>query len=146
MKLEPEHHVLRYASYKKQLRDDDDNPIGLLPCAFDMRPRDNGKLSVNWIEYFTGDRNSMIDSAIADFRTRMTTAKNGIFGFANVGNLLRACKNKNAKKVKVIHFPPRKSKANGSHATINELPEGSEEVTQCLATEVFVEIVLAKDY
>jgi hypothetical protein len=53
--LPDEDHVMRYVSWARLRRDEDDNILGFLGAAFQLRP-DEESLSVNWLEYFDGDR------------------------------------------------------------------------------------------
>ena len=56
-------HVIRYVSWNRLRRDGDDNVLGFLPQAFDLRPGEP-YLSVNWLEYQEGDRETQIRLSI----------------------------------------------------------------------------------
>ena len=146
MKLSRDQNITRYAAYKKQLRDENDQPVGVLPQAFTMRPIDKGKLSVNWVEYHDGEYEDQLKSVVADFRTKRDTRPSGIFVIANVGVLMDECGELKANRVKVIGPDGKKKGLNPSHASINDLPENDAEIMQCLAAKVFVSFIKASEY
>ena len=57
--LPDEHHVMRYVPWTRLRKDEDDNVLGFLGDAFKLKPNED-HLSVNWLEYFDGDRDMKI--------------------------------------------------------------------------------------
>lgn len=141
--LEQENHISRYAPYGKQLRDDNDNPIALLPQAIELREKDNGKLSVNWLEFFKDSHEVNTKKAIRDFKSASSCSPKGVFGIANVGILREKCAAHGERKAKVV-FEERKKKPqtkNASHASVIRLPVADRDLMQVIAAEAFTEIV-----
>lgn len=145
MYLTKKDHVSRYIPYKRQLRDDNDEPVGFLPQGFKMREnRDEKDLSVDWLEYFGKSHAENIVSAIAAFIGRTRNKKIGklsVFGIANVGKLEEICTEHQHTKVRIVH----NEKKNSSHGKIVRLPINDPNMMQILATEVFKELVRYKD-
>jgi hypothetical protein len=65
--LPDEDHVIRYVPWGRLRKDEDDNVLGFLPQAFQLRPEED-YLSVNWVEYHDGDRESQIRLSVWDMR------------------------------------------------------------------------------
>lgn len=148
MYLSKEHHVSRHAPYKKLLRDDDDNPVGLLPQAFEMREELGEKsLSVNWLEYFSKNHADNIVEAIQNFRLSRDgkVGKLSAFGIGNVGMLEDICAKHQHTKVRVLHDGRKSKNNNASHARIIRLPFNNLPIMESLAYDVFTELVPNKD-
>ena len=151
MYLPDKDHVSRHVPYKKLLRDGDDNPIGILPQAFEMRVELNEKsLSVNWLEYFCNNHSTNIVKMITQFRLyRVKLSKKvgllSAFGIGNVGILLAKCVEHQHKKVRLLYDEKKVLEHNESHAIIIRLPINDLVIMQCFASEVFTDLVLNKD-
>jgi hypothetical protein len=52
--LPDEDHVVRYVPWGRLRRDEDENVLGFLPQAFQLRQEED-YLSVNWLQYYDGD-------------------------------------------------------------------------------------------
>lgn len=146
MYLTKNDHVSRHVPYKKLIRDDNDNPVGILPQAFEMRENlDEKELSVNWLEYFGDNHTNNLNRMIIAFRlSRGRVGKNSAFGIGNVGILQDKCGEYGFTKVRVDHAN-KASKKNKSHARIIRLPFNNMQIMQCLAFDVFTELVPNKD-
>jgi len=151
MYLDEEHHVSRHVPYKKLIRDESDEPVGVLPQAFEMRQKLGEKaLSVNWLEYFDSHHDDNIVRMVKSFRKSredkgQKVGVNSAFGIGNVGELIEKCKGLKAKKAKVLFNDKRKKGESESHATIIRLPINDEAIMHSLASEVFTELVKNKD-
>lgn len=147
MYLSKEHHVSRHVPYKKLLRDKDDNPVGILPQAFEMRDRDDKALSVNWLEFFGGTHASNIVDMIQNFRLSRngSIGKLSVFAIGKVGELEDTCDKLGHTKVRVLCDGKKKSKNNDSHSRIIRLPINDVAIMQSLATDVFIERVPNKN-
>lgn len=66
--LPDQDHVVRYVSWTKLLRDENDNVLGVHGEAFALRPADNSALSVNWLEFYDGDWGTRIHASVNAFR------------------------------------------------------------------------------
>ena len=64
-------HVMRHVSWTRLRKDEDDNILGFLPDAF-QRNENHLSLSVNWLEYFEGERQSQIEACVKMFRKTIT--------------------------------------------------------------------------
>lgn len=53
-KLPDGDHIMRHIPWSKLRKDENDNVLGFLPQAFQLRPQENS-LSVNWLEFFDGN-------------------------------------------------------------------------------------------
>ena len=152
MYLKKNDHVSRWAPYKKLLRDQNNKPLRLLPQAFEMTDKDNGKLSVNWLEYFCGSHSTNIIKTVQAYRKMIKDRYNGrvvgelsAFGIGNVGMLEDACAVYNYTKVRVVYDERKVEENNKSHARIIRLPLNNQDVMLTLASNVFTEIVPNKD-
>ena len=131
------HHVMRYVSSTKLRRDGDDNILGFLPSAFELRATEDS-LSVNWLEYFPGDHQNQVTESIREFRRRLSVKKKSAFGVANVRKVKDIFQG-SGKAVRIVYAP---SPDNCSHASIQKLPRDEFALFEALASDAFVEIVM----
>ena len=134
--LADEDHIVRYVPWTKLLKDEDDNVLGFLPQAFELRP-DEESLSVNWLEFFSGDRSEKKRQAIQAFRASVKVGKKSAFGIANVGEVKDTCLSSGA-RVRIVYMPEEN---NASHALIKHLPRTELALFEALATTAFSELV-----
>lgn len=145
MGLPDNNHVMRHVPYRKLLKDDEGNVLGLLPQAFELRERDKGKLSVNWIEYFENEtQQENITSTVFALRTTRDISANSVcaFGIGNVKKIKDVCNSFTSKKVDVVHTG---WKGNESHSSIIRMPENDLDLMTSLAEDVFVNIIPNED-
>lgn len=138
-------HVLRHVPFKKLLRDDQGNIHGLLPQAFELRNKDNGKLSVNWLEYFRNpSHHENINSTVQALRMfrDIKTASNCGYGVGNVKVIKDVCKSCGVKKVDIVHSS---NNLNKSHSSILRLPPDDLNLMASLAEDAFNEVILNKN-
>jgi len=136
-----DNHVLRHVPLKKLFRDDEGNIHGLLPQAFELRPQDNKKLSVNWLEYFEeATHQDNIESTIKALRLSrgIKNSSNCAYGVGNIEAIKDTCKSHGATKVDVVHSG---NKGNKSHSSIIRLPEDDLSLMTSLAEEIFTEVI-----
>lgn len=151
MNLPKEDHVVRYAPFQRLHRDEDDNIIGVLPQAFELRLNDEEKyLSVNWLEYFEGDREYNIESTVKNFRESRRliggrTGKKSAFCIGNVGKILETCVTCKFPRVRIVYENPKESSTNKSHSKIIRLPENDTALLELFAHEVFNDLVFNSD-
>jgi hypothetical protein len=132
-KLPPEFHVVRYASWNK-LRKDDNDPervIGVLGAAFERRPVDK-YLSTTALEYFPGDRQEKIFGAVKAMRASSLTIrpKSG-FAIGKIGRISEAAAAKSY-RVRILHEPETDNKA---HVAIRRFPPDDMELFELLAAD-----------
>lgn len=136
--LADDHHVMRYVPWSKLLKDEDDNVIGFLAQAFALR-LDEESLSVNWLEYFGGDRKTNIRDSVLEFRRTLTkVGKKSAFGIANVKMIKDTCSATAGVKVRVVYEPGRN---NPAHSGIRGLPRDELTLLDALAVDAFGELV-----
>jgi hypothetical protein len=133
--LPDEDHVMRYVSWNRLNKDEDDNVLGFLPQAFARRP-DEESLSVNWMEFFTDPATRVRDSVWAMRKTRDVGTKSA-FGIGNVGKIKETCLIHGA-KVRIVHEPEDN---NAAHAGIRRLPNDDLILLEALAQDAFTEMV-----
>lgn len=139
--LPDEHHVMRYVPWSRLRKDEDENIIGFLPQAFELRPEDES-LSVNWLEYFNGDRETRIQASVKVFRNTRTVGKKSAFGIGNIKKIKEVC-SANGARVRIVYEPDEPD--NLAHSAIRYLPRGDLSILEALAADAFLELVRAAD-
>lgn len=132
-------HVARHVPWTRLRRDADDNVLGLLPRAFELRPEEPA-LSVNWLEYFSGSRRDQLQAIAQDIRAKRTIGPQSAFGIGNVGELESQCKDLGI-PVNVVYWP---TKGNLSHSRIQDT-KNDLDLLALIAEEVFTDFVQNKD-
>jgi hypothetical protein len=127
---------MRHASWTRLRKDEEDNILGFLPDAF-RRNENHLSLSVNWLEYFGGNRRSQIEACVKMFRNTITVRPKSAFGIGNVGKIKEVCRS-NGANVRIVHEPEEN---NPSHAGIRRLPSDDFTLLEALAADAFVELV-----
>jgi hypothetical protein len=134
--LPDEDHVMCYVPWGKLLKDKDDNVLGFLGTAFNLKP-DEPSVSVNWLEYFGGDRETNIEASIKTFRSTLTVGGKSAFGIGNVAKIKEVCR-ANGASVRIVHEPKDNNK---SHSGIRRLPPDDFTLLDALAADAFVELI-----
>jgi hypothetical protein len=134
--LPNEDHVMRYVPWGKLRRDEDDNVLGFLGEAFKLRP-DEEYLSVNWLEYFDGDREKKIQASVRTFRSTLTVGTKSAFGIGNVAKLKEVCRARDA-TVRIVYEP---TDNNQSHSAIRRIPRDDAILLDALAADAFLELI-----
>jgi hypothetical protein len=137
--LPDEDHVMRYVPWGKLRRDEDDNVLGFLPQAFQLRP-DEEALSVNWIEYFSDPATRRRDSVWA-MRRAMGVGAKSAFAIGNVGRIKTTCLASGV-KVRIVHEPKDNEPA---HSAIRRVPRDDLNLLAALADEAFAEMMRNTD-
>ena len=136
-----EDHVMRYVPWGKLRRDEDDNVLGFLGEAFKLKP-DEDALSVNWLEYFDGDRATRIQASVKTFRSTLKVGSKSAFGVGNVAKIKGVCRAKGA-TVRIVYEPTDDNK---SHSGIRRLPRNDVMLRDALAAEAFLELIHNSSY
>lgn len=134
--LPDEHHVMRYVSWNRLRKDENDNVLGFLGEAFQLKQNEES-LSVNWLEYFDRDRDTKIRMSVETFRQTITVGKKSAFGIANVSKIKEICRAYGT-NVRIVYEP---TDNNPSHSAIRRLPRDDLSLLDALAADVFVELV-----
>lgn len=131
------HHVMRYVPWSKLRRDGDDNVLGFLTAAFELRATEES-LSVNWLEYFSGSHQDQLTECVNEFRGSFSVKSKSAFGVANVRKVKDIFQG-SGKAVRIVYSP---SPDNCSHASIQKLPRDEFALLDALAADAFTEIVM----
>ena len=136
--LPDDDHVMRYVPWGKLRRDgdDNDNVLGFLGTAFKLKP-DEDSLSVNWLEYFEGDRDAKIQASVRTFRSTLTVGTKSAFGIGNVRKVKEVCRSRGA-NVRIVYEPTDNNK---SHSGIRRFPRDDTILLDALATDAFAELI-----
>ena len=143
-KIPDDNYVLRYASSNRLQWDEENNVVGIAPGAFALRERDDGVLSVTWIEFFCGEQNALYE-AVRAFRRSMDNqvGKNSAFGKARVDSIIQCgLLHTKRRKLRVLHEPEER---NQGHAAVRRYAADDLELMELLASSAFTEIILNKD-
>jgi hypothetical protein len=132
-----EHHVMRYVPWTKLRKDGDDNVVGFLPAAFELREVED-HLSVNWLEYYSGDHQNQVTQCIKEFRSGFEVKRKSAFGVANAGKVKEISQG-NGKPVRIVYSP---SDHNPSHTSIQKLPRDEFSLLEALASDAFTERIM----
>ena len=139
MKLPPTDYVARHVPWARLRKDEDDNVLGLLPQAFQLRPDELG-LSVNWLEHYPGDHKARIQAVVNNLRANLDIRPKSAFGIGNVGALEQRC-NDNGTPVKIVYAP---TKGIPSHALIKDMQDDLA-LLSLIAEDVFKDLIHNKD-
>jgi len=134
--LPDEDHVMRYVPWTRLRKDGDENVIGFLPEAFVLREGEQS-LSLNWLEYFSGDRNQKIRESVNVFRRVRKVGPKSAYGIGNVRRTKEVCE-ANGARVRIVYEP---DDDNPAHAGIRRLPRDDLSLLDAIATEAFTELV-----
>lgn len=140
IKLPSTDHVARHVPWARLRKDEDDNVLGLLPQAFQLRPNELG-LSVNWLEHYPGDHKARIQAVVSNLRANLDIRPKSVFGIGNVGTL-EICRDDNGTPVKILYAP---TKGIPSHALIKDIHQDDLALLSLIAEDVFKELVHNKD-
>ena len=126
-------HLMRQVSYSRQLRDAEENVVGFLPAAFDLREGEES-LSVNWLEFHAGTHSANVANCKASLQTNRGGGK-ALFGVAEVGRTKMLAKH-NQKPVRIVFAPSRSLPAHSAVYIAAPVPEN---VREALAHEFYLE-------
>jgi hypothetical protein len=131
--------VMRFVPWKKLRRDEEDNVVGFLPEAFQLRPEE-ASLSVNWVEFFPESSNQLHECVRA-FRNSMSVGAKSAFAVGNVGQIKEVCQGRGS-KIRILHEPKDGEPA---HSGIHRLPRDELLLLAALADDAFTEMVRNAD-
>jgi len=137
--LPDEDHVIRYVPWGRLRRDEEDNILGFLPQAFQLRPEED-YLSVNWLEYHDGDRERQIRLSVWDMRASFEKplGAKSAFAISNVAQVKKTCQGFGS-RVRVIHEPDLPK--NPGHSAIRQLPRDDLNLLDAMAADAFTDRV-----
>jgi len=129
--LPDEQHVMRHVSWVRLERDENDNVLGFLPAAFELRDGED-YLSVNWLEYYEQAHADNVTACIASVRS-VLPAKKARFGVAQVAKVKTLAKHSN-KPVRIVYASSPK---NLSHSALHIDQPIPDAVCEALALEFY---------
>jgi hypothetical protein len=133
------HHVMRFVPKKHLIKDGDGNLTGgILPAAFQLKPKDEGRLSVTWLEYFAGAHTEQCTAAVRALRASLKIQSNDGFAVGRIEGIKARCLSRRH-RIRVVHAPDDGNKA---HAEVLQLPENEAILLEELATGEWSTLVL----
>ncbi len=133
------HHVMRFVPKKHLIKDEDGNLTGgILPQAFQLKPKDEGRLSVTWLEYFAGAHTEQCTAAIKALRASLRIKPSDGFAVGQIADIKARCHSRRH-QIRVVHSPVVGNKA---HAEVLQLPENEAVLLEELATGEWSTLVL----
>ena len=130
-------HVMRYVPWGRLRRDEHDNVVGFLPQAFRLRPGED-YLSVNWQEYYEGDRDTQIRLSVWAMRSSFGAGRKSAFAVGNVGRIKEVAQTAGA-RIRITHEPDGEVKP--GHAGLRRLPSEDLTLLEALAADAFTDRV-----
>jgi hypothetical protein len=126
---------MRYVPWGRLRRDEDDNVLGFLPEAFQLRQEEKF-LSVGWIEFFNNPA-TRVHESVWSLRNSVKAGTKSAFAIGNVGKIKGTCLVRGA-KVRILHEPTDDEPA---HAGIRRLPRDDLILLAALAEDAFTEMI-----
>ena len=130
--LPEEHHVMRHVPWTRLRRDADDNVIGILQQAFELREGETA-LSVNWIEHHAAAGIDPETASIETFRRTLDVRRRSAFGIGNVRKIADVT-DEGGYSLRTTYSPTTN---NQSHSSIKGRPLEDIIAREKLATRVF---------
>lgn len=138
-KVPNDSHVMRYVRKRLLRRDENDNVIGILPQALELREGET-YLSVTWLEHFDPRYDQgLIQAADAIGRQLIVKPTDG-FSTTAVGDFYDICERFD-EKVRVLHEP--ENPENTGHVAIRRFPRDKFDLFGMLASDAFVDTRVA---
>ena len=125
------HHAMRFVPKKHLIKDGEGNLTGgIRPEAFQLKPKDEGRLSVTWLEYFAGAHTEQCKAAVKALRASLAIKPNDGFAVGQIADIKARCHSRRH-QIRVVHAPVDSNKA---HAELLQLPESETILLEELAT------------
>lgn len=140
MNLPDQDHVARHIPWARLRKDENDNILGILPQAFELRPQEPS-LSVNWLEYFDGDQKTRLHETVKAIRASRNIGKKSAFGIGNVGKVKAICHEYDT-RTRIVYAPGNN---NPAHSEIRYLPRENLALFLAIAEDAFIDMVLNAD-
>ena len=136
-----EDHVVRYVSWSRLRKDENDNVIGVLGAAFRLRPAEE-YLSATWAEFFQQtSREECVSAAVRAIRaSEIRVSPRSGFAVGNVRRIKDAClADRQKHKIRIIHEPEDDNQA---HTALRGWPREGDLLLELIAEEVWNETIL----
>jgi hypothetical protein len=133
--------IARYVGYSKLRRDKDDNAIGVLHTAFELRPGD-AYLSAAHLDHFAGaDLQKLSSMKIAYDPHPLEIRQNGAFTVGQVGAIKESCEGF-SRPVRIVNAP---SKTLSCYVQVRQFKSDLLELLDALASDSWREFTLVKN-
>ena len=125
------HHLMRFVPKKYLITDGEGNLTGgIRPEAFQLKPKDEGRLSVTWLEYFAGALTEQRTAAVKALRASLTVKPKDGFAVGQIAGIKARCRSRRY-LIRAVHAPVA---SNNAHAEVLHLPENEIILLEELAT------------
>ncbi len=138
-KVPNDSHVMRYVRKRQLRRDENDNVIGILPQALELREGE-AFLSVTSLEHFDFQYERGLIQAAEAVRRQLIVKSNDGFSTTEVGGFCDICERFD-EKVRVLHEPVNDE--NTGHVAIRRFPRDNIKLLDLLASDAFVDTRVA---
>ncbi|MFK5978692.1 MAG: hypothetical protein QM488_07380 [Rhizobiaceae bacterium] len=136
-----EHNVVRYISFSKLRKDENDVVVGILGTAFQLREQEK-YLSTTYLEHFSAPKTQQVISAVHAIRASdLKVGGKAGFAIGMVSDIQGTCLSRNH-KIRIISEPENDNKA---HVAIRQFPTDDSELLELLSADAWSELVLNKD-
>ena len=135
-------YILRHVKKSQLRRDGDNNVIGILGQALEMRG-DEDTLSVCWLEYFNGNYNNQVFLTAIVKNTARNIKKNDAFAIANTDKIRELSTNKGYNNLRIVFAPEKDYMPN--HSELRKYPKEDSLFFELLAEEAFTDLVINSD-
>lgn len=132
--IAPDHTVIRYVSWTKVRKDNDDNPVGILGTAYSLRAGEE-YLSTSWVEYFedgTWDEKFCL-TVNAIRQSSIKVGNKSAFAYASVGAIDKFMQERSVR----VRFVHEAEDDNPSHAALRRWPRDNADLFEILAEDVW---------
>lgn len=130
--------VLRYVAWAKLRRDEDDNVLGVLPQAFQLREGEE-YLSVTWCEYFSGNPDEQLRCAVEAIRNSDIDVRPKAQFASGTVKAIRAHMESDPRNRK-LRFVHEATEDNAAHTAIRRWSDSSDDLLDLLAAEVWADL------
>lgn len=130
--LSEEDRIIRYVSWTKLRRDEDDNVLGPLPQAFTLRPNEE-YLSTTWCEYFSGTEEEKLKCAVSALQNSSLQVKTSARYCVGIVKEIADCLQSFGKTARFIHEPKINNQA---YAAVRGWSD-DDEILDVLASEIW---------
>jgi hypothetical protein len=129
--------LIRHAGWAKLRKDEDDNVIGILAVAFELRSGET-YLSSTWMEHFGGISPANLYAAVGAIRASRDVGKKSGFALGLVGEICAACSAAN-RNIRVVREPEDN---NSGHTAVRKWPRDNLDLLQLMATDTWSRLAM----
>ena len=139
-----EHHIVRYVSWARLRKDEDENVVGVLGAAFKLR-EDEDFLSATWAEFCKGKTHEeCVSAAVRAIRASKVEVKpKSGFAIGKVRKIKDVCfADSRQHKIRIIHEPEDDNEA---HTAVRRWPRDNDDLLELIAEEAWNTLLLNKN-